>query len=178
MTFLKPKPSPKHQINHKDGNKLNNWVINLEWVTPSENLQHAYDNGLRESNVKYAVLCKELDITTFGTEKMKVKLDELGYSKISSAGIWSSLNSEGHYKHQGLTFISCNINEYKEMKSMLNGMNLIDLIEMIVDWKCAADRHTNGDISESFKKNIERFNIFPQLASILRNTASFFSTHG
>ena len=39
-------PSNKATVNHIDGNKLNNNVCNLEWNTYSENLKHAYANGL------------------------------------------------------------------------------------------------------------------------------------
>jgi hypothetical protein len=57
----------------------------------------------------------------------------------------------------------------------INGMNLIDLLEMIVDWKAAGERHKAhpGDIFKSIEINSNRFLIDPQLKQILMNTASY-----
>ncbi len=42
-----PNPENKPEVNHKDGNKLNSKMDNLEWATVSENQKHAYDTGLK-----------------------------------------------------------------------------------------------------------------------------------
>lgn len=69
LTFLVCPGDPKdYQVNHKDGNKLNNAALNLEWCTRSENAIHAYETGLRNDN--RPVLIKDLasgEIQRFAT---------------------------------------------------------------------------------------------------------------
>lgn len=56
-------------------------------------------------------------------------------------------------------------------KNGIDGMNLIDVLEMMADWKAAAIRSGAPEkFNENFEKNIERFKISPQLAHVLRNT--------
>ena len=76
LSFL-PNPLNKKQVNHIDGNPLNNNLYNLEWATPKENTVHAINTGLRDiyaSNKK--VLCyqnnKVYDSLTEAAEDLNI----------------------------------------------------------------------------------------------------------
>lgn len=49
-------------------------------------------------------------------------------------------------------------------------MDLVDLVEMLCDWKAATERHDDGDIHKSLAINGDRYGISPQLRHILSNT--------
>lgn len=52
----------------------------------------------------------------------------------------------------------------------IDGMNLLDLIEMACDWKAAGERHADGNFDRSIDMNVGRFKLSDQLTAILRNT--------
>lgn len=56
----------------------------------------------------------------------------------------------------------------------VNGMTLMDLVEMLADWKAATERHADGDLGRSLEIQRERFGITDQLLQVLRNTAVHF----
>jgi hypothetical protein len=59
----------------------------------------------------------------------------------------------------------------EHFKGGVDDMNLIDIVEMLCDWKAASERHNDGNIRKSIEKNADRFNLSPQLVRILENTA-------
>jgi hypothetical protein len=50
--FIGPRPQGWYGINHKDGNKGNNLLSNLEWSSYAQNTQHAFDTGLIKNRIR------------------------------------------------------------------------------------------------------------------------------
>lgn len=53
----------------------------------------------------------------------------------------------------------------------IRGMSLLDIIEMLADWKAATGRHADGDLAKSIEINQKRFGYSDELKAILTNTA-------
>lgn len=86
-TAFIPNPENKPQVNHIDGNKANNQVENLEWVTAAENTRHSYANGLQkgklteievieiyESTKSHVELCRLYNVGKTAIYKIKHEL--------------------------------------------------------------------------------------------------------
>ena len=75
-TFIGPCPKG-HECNHKDGNKLNNKLINLEWITHSENMKHAHINRTELPAIKLKegevwLIKKILQSSLFKRKKIRI----------------------------------------------------------------------------------------------------------
>lgn len=103
----------------------------------------------------------ELDMFVQFTDKLAdMTYGSAEYEECRQAMLRDALGH--HYEH--------NRHHPEHFPNGIAGMNLIDLVEMLCDWKAAGMRHNDGDIHKSIEHNAQRFGIEPQLVQILLNT--------
>ena len=56
----------------------------------------------------------------------------------------------------------------------ISDMNLVDIVEMLCDWKAASERQRDGNLLKSIEQNAQRFDYDDQLKQIFLNTAKLF----
>ena len=95
-----------------------------------------------------------LKASTYGSEEYKRSLADMGEILVHH------YNSNRHHP--------------EHYKDGIAGMTLVDVIEMLVDWKAATERHDDGSLARSLTIQEERFGIEPQLMALLTNTAVAF----
>ena len=72
LAFIR-NPENKPFVNHKDGNKVNNQVDNLEWCTAQENNQHARETGLHIQSVGHKIKYQSADTKKKALANLKNK---------------------------------------------------------------------------------------------------------
>lgn len=98
----------------------------------------------------YDLLTINLKDCTYGSDEYKAALAE------------AKPTIEHHY--------SVNAHHPEHNSNGIDGMSLLDILEMLADWSAASQRTKQGSIAQSLVHNKTRFGISDQLASILENT--------
>ena len=94
----------------------------------------------------------KLATTTYGSEEYKTYLEEM---KVALSYHYSKNRHHPEYHLNGI-----------------NGMNLVDLVEMLCDWKAATMRHNDGDIMKSIEFNQKRFGYDDDIKHLMINTVN------
>ena len=142
----------------KDTKKHINRVAHYLYLCKKEIIkkakQHDYDKLHNEVEKKlFDEYTPKLKNCTYGSDEYKTFLE----------GLKEGLNI--HYAN--------NRHHPEHFENGIQGMNLLDLLEMICDWKSASERHNDGDIYKSIEINQKRFGYSDELKIIFINTINF-----
>lgn len=103
----------------------------------------------------------EVDVFTEFTPKLKTM--EYGSEEYKACLSAMAPALKHHYAH--------NRHHPEFFEDGINGMNLVDLLEMYIDWVASGKRHATGSIEKSIEINKTRFKMSDQVAAIFANTA-------
>jgi hypothetical protein len=108
----------------------------------------------------------EPELSIFEEYSPRLRLHTYGSPEYNHALDAMKIATEHHYAH--------NRHHPEHFPNGIKGMNLIDLIEMIADWKASTLRQNNGNILKSIDQNEERFKYCEELTEIFKNTVEMF----
>lgn len=166
--YFVPNPYNKNQVNHIDGNKNNNKYTNLEWCTGSENMKHAFENGLNEISEERKEKSKkkiiQIDLKTNKQIKIFDSADdvekELGIHHGNIAGVCKGRRkSAGGF---GWKYLEEDINKEfhsKKKVAKLKDGQIIETFESAADAARSVNRHPNR-LATACRENIKCANYF------------------
>jgi len=106
---------------------------------------------------------EEPELSYFCTYTPKLKNLKYGSADYQDCLLRLAPALDHHYEH--------NRHHPEHFDNGIDGMTLVDLLEMLCDWKAATLRTADGSMEKSLEHNRKRFKISDQLFNILRNTA-------
>lgn len=146
--------------------------INEKLKTENEIRKHIYHINYFLMNIIHELLqrMKQHDISKLTSPELEIFTE---YTPKLAASTYGSKEYQQFLKKMGVALehhYEHNRHHPEHFENGVNDMSLVDIIEMLCDWKAATLRHDDGDINKSIEINRERFNMSEQLIRILKNT--------
>ena len=130
----------------------------LSQVTSSV-LEHAFGHDISKlSEPELSIFTEytpKLKDSTYGSEEYKTFLKDM------------KIALDHHY--------IMNSHHPEHFKVGISQMNLIEIIEMLADWKASSERHKDGNLLRSIEQNQERFKYSNEFKELLINTVNYLN---